>query len=92
MNEKLCSVCGKPLKEHEIGFYNGVAGTHCMRQYASREYHIGEIATLRTIHRSLRYRAGQTEEAALESYAEIIQDKYVQALRMLERDFPWGVK
>ncbi len=90
MTEKLCSVCDKPLKDHEIAFYNGVVGTHCMRLYASREYHIGEIATLRTTHRSLQYRAGQTGADALEDYAEIIQGKYEKALQMLARDFPWG--
>lgn len=64
----MCRVCNQPVIEHRLIQYNGVAHTQspagnytCSRADGERLTFVGEINTLRTIVRSLRWRAGRMQ-------------------------------
>lgn len=64
----LCRVCNRPITEHRLVQYNGVAHTQspvgdhtCSRVDGERLTFVGKIDTLRTIVRSLRWRAGHMQ-------------------------------
>lgn len=65
MSNAICLVCGQPLAAHRLQLYGGVAhtvapdGSSCSRNDSERQGFVGEINILRTIIRSLRWRAGR---------------------------------
>lgn len=87
MNEpNQCKVCGLPLDAHQVGFRGGVAHavardretnhilSWCSETDRDRSYTVGQIATLRTIVRSLRYMAGRARTKGDESRAAALAD------------------
>lgn len=69
MNNAICLVCGQPLEAHRLQLWHGVAhtvapdGSSCSRNDTERHGYVGEINTLQTVIRSLRWRAGRLRVA-----------------------------
>lgn len=95
MTDPICLVCGQPLAAHRLTLWGGVAhtvapnGRLCSRDEGERQEYIGRIRILKTIIRSLRWRAGrlrgaQWDNEGLLRYADHWQaqiDRYEQTLR-----------
>lgn len=109
MNQSdICKVCGLPLDTHRIELRGGVAHTvardretnrilfWCSEADCDRSYTVGQIATLRTIVRSLRYMAGRartkgdkTRAAALADYSFKVEADRDRLIGNLAKWYSW---
>lgn len=100
-NVLMCRVCNRPIIEHRLVQYNGVAHTQspagnymCSRVDGERLTFVGEINTLRTIVRSLRWRAGRMRPGGewtpddLDEYSNHWQKRIDRYLRIIE-EYYW---
>lgn len=101
MNEPTCSVCGHTLSTHRLQLWYGVAhtvaldGSSCSRNDGERMGFVGEINTLRTIIRSLRWRAGRLRTRSAEwgeedliLYSDHWQKRLDRFLAILDEYYP----
>lgn len=78
-----CDLCGKPLDEHFLTLYDGVAhaGTYgldgrlrlCSRLWGEIEYMTGRAQTLISVARGLKNLAGRMRHAGLPSAADRVR-------------------
>jgi hypothetical protein len=108
MSEPVCRVCNRPLAEHEIRLFDGVAHTYivsgdrrspCSEADAERHYYAGQIAVLQMVIRSLRNRAGRLRgkndswwPEHLFSYADKWQKDRERLIGVVQRYFDWSEK
>lgn len=103
----VCGVCGLPVDRHSIEIQDGAAqavirntggrtAILCSIESGSGQALRAEIRRLRTIVRSLRYRATRARNTgagakghALEEYADVLNDEYDRLVDCLVRWYPW---
>lgn len=105
MTEPICLVCGQPLEVHQVQLWGGVAhtiapdGHWCSRDEGERLMYVGEINILRTVIRSLRWRAGRLrrdnarwDDENLLRYSDHWQQRIDRYMDTLERYYPRKVR
>lgn len=96
-----CAVCGHMLALHRVELWGGVAhtvgpsGRRCSRGEVERMHFVGQIDILRTVIRSLRWRAGRLrttiarwDEEDLMCYSDHWQQRLDRYLAILEEYYP----
>jgi hypothetical protein len=104
----LCKVCGFPVEEHKVRIRWGVAHTFvrgadgkelwsCSESACDYNDFRGQISTLTTIRRSLRWRAGRLRSDSatyhdydLDWWANKITVHITQLQRLIDEHYPWA--
>lgn len=97
-----CKVCNQPIADHHIVSSYGVAQVkspdgeyQCSSLYGERLQFVGEINTLRTIIRSLRWRAGRMRPGGewtpddLDAYSDHWERRLNRLLTIVREYYPW---